>query len=77
MVLTHNDLSMRNIIVGRGGKLWLVDWGWAGFYPPYFEHIAMMSTAENDNAPQDWWEYIPLVTGEWVKEREMLGFERC
>jgi thiamine kinase-like enzyme len=23
-VLTHNDLSMRNIIVDRDGKLWLV-----------------------------------------------------
>lgn len=48
MVLTHNDLIMRNVIVGRDGKLWLVDWEWTGFYPPYFEQIAMMSTAENE-----------------------------
>jgi hypothetical protein len=76
LVLTHCDRSMHNIIVGLDGKIWLVDWEWSGFYPPSFEHIAMMRAAENDGerAPKSWWDYIPLVTGAWVKEECMLGW---
>jgi thiamine kinase-like enzyme len=33
LVLIHGDLSMRNIIYGRDGRIWLVDWGKLGFYP--------------------------------------------
>ncbi|KAF9073046.1 kinase-like domain-containing protein, partial [Rhodocollybia butyracea] len=40
LVLTHGDLSMRNMIVGDDGKLWLVNWEWSAFYPPCFEYIA-------------------------------------
>ncbi|KAF9073052.1 kinase-like domain-containing protein, partial [Rhodocollybia butyracea] len=46
LVLTHGDLSMRNVIVGDDGRLWLVDWTWSAFYPPYFEYIATMSAAD-------------------------------
>jgi len=73
LVLTHNDLSMRNIIVGRDGKLWLVDWGWSGFYPPFCEYIAIKSAAFNDRAPRSWCDYIPLMTGPWLKEEMMVA----
>jgi aminoglycoside phosphotransferase (APT) family kinase protein len=73
LVLNHGDLSMRNIIVGRDGKLWLVDWEWAGFYPPFCESISMKSTALNDDAPSSWLKCIPLITGVWVKEEKMRG----
>jgi aminoglycoside phosphotransferase (APT) family kinase protein len=73
LVLTHGDLSMRNIIVGRDGKLWLVDWEWAGFYPPFCESIATKSTALNDEAPSSWCRCIPLITGVWAKEEKMRG----
>lgn len=73
LVLTHGDLSMRNILVGRDGKLWVVDWEWSGFYPQWFEYIAAMSAANNDDAPRSWWNHIPVVTGAWVKEKNMLG----
>jgi hypothetical protein len=74
LVLNHNDLSMRNIIVGLDGKIWLVDWEYSGFYPPWFEYITMMNTAENDGdkAPKSWWNYIPFVTGMWAKEERMF-----
>ncbi|TFK57710.1 hypothetical protein OE88DRAFT_1651587 [Heliocybe sulcata] len=35
LVLTHGDLTARNIVVGEDGRLWLVDWGMSGFYPPF------------------------------------------
>jgi thiamine kinase-like enzyme len=27
LVLTHQDLNVRNVIVGEDGRLWIVDWG--------------------------------------------------
>ena len=26
LVFTHGDLNLRNIILGNGGKLWIIDW---------------------------------------------------
>ncbi|KAF9073040.1 kinase-like domain-containing protein [Rhodocollybia butyracea] len=73
LVLTHGDLSMRNVIVGDDGRLWLVDWTWSAFYPPYFEYIATMSAADNDDADHSWRKHIPIVTdGACVKELNFL-----
>lgn len=40
-VFTHQDLAPRNIIVDDEGKLWVVDWGYAGYFPIYFEYVGM------------------------------------
>ncbi|KAH9221789.1 kinase-like domain-containing protein [Leptodontidium sp. 2 PMI_412] len=37
LVVYHLDVNPRNIILGDGGKVWLIDWGLAGAYPPWFE----------------------------------------
>jgi Phosphotransferase enzyme family len=76
LVLTHMDLTMCNIVVGPDWKVWLVDWEWSGFYPPWFEYIAMISATVNDNGPASWQECIPEVAGDWSKEKIMLGFWR-
>ena len=41
LVLTHQDLNFRNVILGEDGRHWIVDWGWAGYNPPWFEYVAM------------------------------------
>jgi thiamine kinase-like enzyme len=41
LVLTHQDLNLRNLIVGEDGHLWIIDWGWAGYHPWWFEYVAM------------------------------------
>ncbi|KAG5353321.1 hypothetical protein C0989_008306 [Termitomyces sp. Mn162] len=33
LVLTHQDLNLRNIIIDKDGRLWIIDWAWAGYYP--------------------------------------------
>jgi aminoglycoside phosphotransferase (APT) family kinase protein len=84
LVFTHGDLTMRNMIMGLDGKIWLLDWGWSGFYPLWLEYIAAMSAVENDmrlEQPQEnmdglkiWAKLVPSVTGgECVNERELLG----
>ncbi|KAJ5212663.1 Aminoglycoside phosphotransferase [Penicillium cinerascens] len=54
IVLTHADLSPRNIIV-KGDKITgIIDWEMAGFYPEYWEYIKAM--------------YHPDWQSCWIKE---------
>ncbi|KAK0191906.1 hypothetical protein F5146DRAFT_954181 [Armillaria mellea] len=41
LVFTHQDLHMRNLILGNDGQLWVIDWNDAGFYPEWFEGANM------------------------------------
>lgn len=38
-VLTHSDLSPRNILIQRNQIVAIVDWEMAGFYPAYWEYV--------------------------------------
>ena len=40
-VLTHHDISPRNLILDQHGQVWLVDWAYSGAYPPVFESAAL------------------------------------
>ncbi|KAL1746411.1 kinase-like protein [Schizophyllum fasciatum] len=40
-ILVHQDLAPRNMILDSKGALWVIDWGHAGFYPPYMEYGGM------------------------------------
>ena len=81
MVLTHGDLSMRNILLGVDGKVWLIDWGFSGFYPVWFEYLATRSALRNDllapdrsrEALKEWEKCIPSMTGEWANELNLIG----
>ncbi|KAJ5967169.1 Aminoglycoside phosphotransferase [Penicillium viridicatum] len=39
-VLTHNDISPRNLILDQHEQVWLIDWAYSGAYPPVFESAA-------------------------------------
>ena len=41
LVFTHLDLVPRNIMLGDDGRIWLIDFGLSGFYPEWFEYVAM------------------------------------
>lgn len=43
LVLTHQDIAPRNLILDAQGKVWMIDWGVAGVYPPGFEHAAFQA----------------------------------
>ena len=45
-VLTHQDISPRNLVLDRNGLVWLVDWADAGSYPPAFETAALWSQSQ-------------------------------
>lgn len=41
VVLAHQDVAPRNLILDAQGKVWLVDWGYAGVYSPGFEQAVL------------------------------------
>lgn len=49
LVFTHNDLNMRNLLLDDQHVLWVVDWGFSGFYPPWFEYLGMVYASQKDH----------------------------
>ncbi|MDR0808289.1 MAG: phosphotransferase [Gemmobacter sp.] len=50
LVLGHNDLLPSNILRDRVGRLWLIDWEYAGFTTPIFDLGGLASNAGMDRA---------------------------
>lgn len=45
-VMAHLDISPRNLILDPHGRLHLIDWGFAGAYPPFFEAATLACESE-------------------------------
>ncbi|KAJ3889568.1 kinase-like domain-containing protein [Lentinula edodes] len=77
LVLTHSDINPRNLILGSEGRLWMIDWGWSGFYPPWFEYMSMREQAENEilNGFQDrlWELAIPFCCGIYFRQEQWMA----
>jgi thiamine kinase-like enzyme len=41
LVLTHQDIAPRNPVLDAQGKVWMLDWAFAGVYPPGFEQAVL------------------------------------
>jgi hypothetical protein len=51
LVMSHMDFRLRNLVVDKAGKLWILDWAWAGFFPPSFEIASFRRVCKgNSNA---------------------------
>ena len=48
LVVCHTDLAPRNLLRLDSGKIALLDWGSAGFYPPIFEIYALRTRADRE-----------------------------
>ncbi|KAG6871239.1 hypothetical protein C0995_006961, partial [Termitomyces sp. Mi166 len=48
LILTHRDLNLRNLILSKEGRLWIIDWAWAGYYPPYLEYATMLRQSADE-----------------------------
>lgn len=77
LVLTHNDLNPRNIVVGDDGQLWVLDWAWSGFYPGWFELYTMSNQVSNEEVGgwYDWfWDLmVPFVCGPYFRQQLWLS----
>lgn len=47
-VMTHQDIATRNLILDPDGRLYLIDWGCAGAYPPIFEAATIARELDDD-----------------------------
>ncbi|TFK65999.1 kinase-like protein [Pluteus cervinus] len=77
LVFAHQDLNPRNIIVGEDGRLWIVDWAWAGYYPVWFEYVAMLSQGEHEssigNVYKYWDHLIPFICGPYFEQERWMS----
>ncbi|KZV64824.1 hypothetical protein PENSPDRAFT_639129 [Peniophora sp. CONT] len=65
-VFVHGDLNVSNIILDRRDTVWLIDWAWAGYYPPCIESLAMRHSnvyALEDIVPTSWTHYRTFIAG--------------
>ena len=78
LFFTHNDINMRNVILGTDGRIWLIDWDFAGFFPRYFEFAASKLEAEffcSPAAPISWRRCIPFIADPYFdRYRWIFGF---
>ncbi|KAL4254181.1 hypothetical protein ABKN59_004541 [Abortiporus biennis] len=65
LVFTHQDLCLRNIMIGDDAKIYILDWEWAGFYPEWFEYAGMKR--REDREPRLWRWCIPWMAGFYEK----------
>lgn len=67
LVFTHNDLSMGNILLGKDGLVYIIDWDYSGFYPVYAEYFGIEYDAfmhwQSKTPWQDWGWWAQFVAG--------------
>lgn len=72
LVITHGDLSLQNIMMDKGGKIWLIDWGCSGAYPEWFEYFCM-KRYEDPRTPWFWRNIaVPIITGRYAKSARFI-----
>ncbi|KAK0222471.1 kinase-like domain-containing protein, partial [Armillaria nabsnona] len=77
LVLVHQDLNMRNIILGDDGQVWLIDWGWSGFYPQWWEYVSMKRQAAFEEMMGErmgrlWFFFILFICDPFFRQEKWL-----
>jgi len=60
LVFSHQDLCLRNILLGDDDVLYVLDWEWAGFYPEWLELAGMTRYSDQ---PWSFRIFIPFICG--------------
>jgi hypothetical protein len=74
-VFTHQDLAPRNIMIDKQNNLWLVDWECSGWYPTYFEYVAMQNFELQTWSTMErfrWWIFCWISVGIYSRENTAL-----
>lgn len=73
-VFTHGDLQRKNIMVGDGGEVAIIDWAASGWYPTYWEYAITMFAF--GGWEDDWHRYIPKMLSEFPNQYSWLNMLR-
>lgn len=68
LVLIHGDISMRNVRLDKDGNVWLIDWGFSGAYPQWFEYSGMMAYDDGRGTPRLWLWLAQFMAGRYQKQ---------
>lgn len=60
-IFTHNDLRRKNILVDEEGRIAILGWASAGFYPSYWDYTKAIHLCDWKD---DWHEYIGQILEE-------------
>ncbi|KAL3485385.1 hypothetical protein BJX62DRAFT_243032 [Aspergillus germanicus] len=75
-ILTHHDLTPRNLLVSPFGQLSILDWDLAGFYPISFEYASMYNfnipTAWGLMAQLRWHVFVSIAVGYYEADGRLL-----
>ncbi|KAH8902911.1 hypothetical protein BR93DRAFT_221671 [Coniochaeta sp. PMI_546] len=74
-VFSHNDLQRKNIIIRPDGKVVIVDWAGAGWYPPFWEYATAMFAIGDWR--DDWHLYVAQILDEFPNQYSWLSAIRC
>ena len=70
-VFSHDDLQRKNVMLQPDGKLVLVDWEAAGWYPAYWEYASALFAA--GGWKDDWYHYLSIILDEYPNESLWLS----
>ncbi|KAG6826476.1 hypothetical protein H0H93_016483 [Arthromyces matolae] len=69
LVLTHNDLHLGNIILADDGRLWIIDWAWAGYHPKWFEYVGTEVGEGIVRTHSLWTRSFPFICGPYFEQQ--------
>lgn len=72
LVFCHGDLNMRNIMLDTQGHVWIIDYGFSGFYPPWYEYTGMLFAAHKDKPPWLWRLLVPVMSGAYFAHEDWI-----
>jgi len=73
-VFSHADLQRKNIMMRNDGRLVIIDWETAGWYPSYWEYtLAMFTCGRWDD---DWHAWVPKILDEYPNEYAWMDMLR-
>ncbi|EIW85702.1 hypothetical protein CONPUDRAFT_49132, partial [Coniophora puteana RWD-64-598 SS2] len=71
LVLTHFDIAPHNVMVDGNYRVWLIDWEHAGFYPQWFEYVAMYNGWTLDGRWKRW--IVGFVAGFYERQANFIS----
>ncbi|KAF8638453.1 hypothetical protein AX16_010504 [Volvariella volvacea WC 439] len=74
LVFTHGDFLPCNLILNNSGRVWVVDWQLAGWYPAYLKYACILDDMGNWEYPtlQDWKNAVLLCLPDHQVEYSLL-----
>ncbi|KAJ3756645.1 hypothetical protein EV360DRAFT_71817 [Lentinula raphanica] len=67
LVLCHFDLHLRNIMLDKKNRVWLIDWAYAGAYPFWFEYVPFgfwaNAASPDRRTPRSFARFLDFIVG--------------